>query len=118
MDVARSTAWGAIAAAISLFAVIGFLQDLLPHNSYNWYAAAAIVGVAAAAILAIPPHSAARALLVLASLTIVSFLISYDVLDFMVDPIMAADWPIAIVAMLLALWLLVGVFAILVLDDE
>ena len=116
LEVAQSIAWSAVAASGAYLAVMGFLHDLFPNNSHNWGIAAAIVVGAAGLIIAFPRGSLGRALLTLASLTIASFLISYVVLDALMDPIMRADWPIAIVAMLLALWL-ARLFAILVFDE-
>lgn len=117
LAVARTAALGAIAAVVALVAVGAFLNDLFPHNWLNWVVAAAIVAGAAGSIIAFRRDSFGRALMWLGSLTVVSFLIIYDVLDALIDPFMRADWPVAIVALLLVLWLQ-DVLAILVFDDE
>jgi hypothetical protein len=115
LEVARSAAWRVLTIAVAVCAGMVFLDDLFPHHSLSWDVATSTVAAAAGAIIAFP--RANRALLELACLTALSFLIIYDVLDVLVDPIMVADWPIIIIAMLLASWL-VGVFGILVFADE
>jgi ubiquinone/menaquinone biosynthesis C-methylase UbiE len=102
--VARSGAWGAAASAAAMFAVMAFLNDLFPYHWLNWAVAAAIVAGAAGAIMAFRKESVGRALMWLGSLTVLAFLILYVVLDALIDPFMLADWPVAIVAMLLVLW--------------
>jgi hypothetical protein len=94
-----------MAAAVALLATMEFLSDLLPPDRMNWAVAAAIVAGAAGAIIAFPRDSVGRALGWLASLTLLSFLIIYDVLDALIDPFMRPDWPVAVVAALVVAWL-------------
>lgn len=117
LQAARSAAWMALAAVVAFFAVRSFLQNILPVSSGNSRIAAAAVAATAAALIAFPRRSLGRALLALASLTAVSFCISYDVVDRFLDPKIKPDWPLPIVAMVPVLWLL-PIFAILVFRKE
>jgi hypothetical protein len=101
--VARNAAWGVIAAAVAVLAMTEFLSDWFPHSRSDWVAALAIVGGAVAAIIAFPRDGVGRALTWLASLTLTSFLIIYDLLDALFDPLTRPDWPVAVVAVLLVL---------------
>jgi hypothetical protein len=117
LTVARTATWGSIAAAVGWVAVMAFLDDLFPNVWRNWAVAAAIVAGAAGAIIAFRRGSVGRSLMWLGSLTAVAALIVYVVLDFLIDPFMLADWPVAIAAILLVVWLQ-NMFAILAFDDE
>lgn len=114
---ARSAVWVAIAAAVSLLAITAFLNDRYPHDWRDWGVAGAIVVGAAGAIMAFRRDSLARALMWFASLALVTLLIIYDVLDALVDPFIEADWPIAVIAILLVIGL-ATVLGILISDDE
>ena len=114
---ARSAAWVAIALAVPLLAITAFLNDLYPRDWRDWGIAGAIVVSAAGAIMAFRRDSLARALIWFASLAVVSLLIVYDVLDALVDPFIDADWPIAVIAILLVVGL-ATVLGILISDDE
>jgi hypothetical protein len=115
--VARSTLWVAIAAAVSLAAIIAFLNDIYPHEWRDWAVAGAIVAAAAGAIMAFRRDSLARALMWFASLAVVTLLIIYDVLDALVDPFIEADWPVAVIAILLVIGL-ATLLGILISDEE
>lgn len=105
LQAARFAAWSAAAAAVAFFAVRALLIDLFPYHSGNSRLAAAVVAGAAAAILAFPKGSVGRALLALGSLMFVTFCISYDALDLLLEPVLEADWPIAVLAVLAGLWI-------------
>ena len=117
LQAARSIAWHALAAAVAFFAVRAFLHDMFPHASGTSRISAAVVAVTAAAIIAFPPGSVGRALLGLGSAAVVTFCIGYDALEFLFDDIVGPDWPIALVAVLVTLWL-VPVFAIFLFRDN
>jgi hypothetical protein len=117
LSVARSAIWTAIATAIALLAVIAFLRDQYPKDWTAWAVAGATVAGVAGAFIAFKRESLGRALLWLASLIVVAFLVIFDVLDAIVDPFIDADWPVAAMAVLLVIGL--GTFlSILVADDE
>jgi hypothetical protein len=107
----------ALAVAIPLVAFSAFLNDLFPNNWRNWAVAAAVVAGAIGAIIAFRQDSLGRAVIWLASLTVVTFLIIYDVLDALIDPFIEADWPVAVVAILLVLGL-GSLLGALISDDE
>jgi len=117
LQAAGSVVWNALAAAVAFFAVRAFLHDAFPDASGISRISAAVVAVTAAAIIAFPPGSLGRILLGLGSAAVVSFCISYDALEFLFDAIVGPDWPIALMAVLVALWL-VPVFAIFMFRDN
>jgi len=117
VTVARSAAWIAIAAAVPLIAIAAFLGDFLPLEWEDWAIAGAIVASVAGAIVTFRRDSFGRALTWFASLTVVALLIIYDVLDAIIDPFVKADWPVAVVAILLVAGL-GGFLTILIADDE
>ena len=97
-------ACNAAACTVAVLAIVAFLNELLAYNWLNWAVAAAIVTGVAATIGASRKNGVGRALLWVGSLTAIAFVILYVVLDALVDPFMLADWPVAIVVMLLVLW--------------
>ena len=101
---ARVVACNAAACTVAVLAIVAFLNELLAYNWLNWAVAAAIVTGVAATIGASRKNGVGRALLWVGSLTAIAFVILYVVLDALVDPFMLADWPVAIVVMLLVLW--------------
>jgi peptidoglycan/LPS O-acetylase OafA/YrhL len=115
--VARSAVWVAIAVAVSLLAIMAFLYDLYPRDWRDWGIAGAIVAGAAGAIVAFRRDSLARAVMWFVSLGVVAVLVVYDVLDALVDPFIEADWPIAVIAILLVIGL-ATLLGILISDDE
>jgi hypothetical protein len=115
--VARSAAWIAIAITVPLIAIGLFLRELLPFDWQDWAIAGAIVAGTAGAIVTLRRDSMARALVWFASLAIVALLVTYDVLDAAIDPFIAADWPVVIVAVLLVAGL-GSLLSILISDDE
>ena len=98
--VTRSTIWIAItvAVAVAFVAIAAFIRDLILHDWRYW----AIV---------------ARAMVWAGSLVIVLMLIAYDLLDSIIDPFIDADWPIAVVAILL-IFGLQSILSALVSDEE
>jgi hypothetical protein len=114
---ARPAASAVVAVAISLLAIALFLNDLFPRGWQDWAIAGTLVAGVSGAILALKRDSFARALMWLLSFTVVTLLLIYDVLDALLDPFIAADWPIAVAAVLLVIGLgtLLG---ILISDDE
>lgn len=115
--VARPVVWGAIAISLSLLAITAFLNDLRPHDWWDWAIAGTIVVGVAGAIVAFRRDSVGRALTWFVSLTLVTLLVIYDVLDVLVDPFIDADWPIAVIAALLVITL-ATLLGILISDDE
>ena len=113
----RSGAWVAFAVGVSLLAIGAFLRDLFPRDWSDWAVAVTIVAGVAGAIITFRRESMGRAFMWLLSLTVVTVLLIYDVLDALLDPFMTADWPIGVVAVLLVVGLgtLLGV---LISDDE
>lgn len=98
MSVARSAAWITIAIAVPLIAIAVFLGDLFALDWREWAIAGTIVAGMFGAIMTFRRDSMARALAWFASLAIVTLLLIYDVLDAIIDPFIAADWPISVVA--------------------
>ena len=105
LQAARFAAWSAVAATVAFFAVRALLIDLFPYHSGNARLAVVVVAGAVAAILAFPRGSVGRSLLALGSLMFVTFCISYDALDLLLEPVLKADWPIAVLAVLAGLWI-------------
>lgn len=117
VSVARSVIRTAIAVVIPLLAVVAFLMDQYPQDWTAWAVAGTIIAGVAGAFIAFKRESLGRALMWIASLIVVTFLIFFDVLDAIVDPFIDADWPVAVIAVLLVIGL--GTFlSILVADDE
>ena len=110
VSVARPALWVAVCVAVAFLAIAAFLNDLGPRGWHDWAAAGTIVAGAAGAIVAFRRDSLGRALIWFVSLALMALLIIYDVLDALVDPFMAADWPIAVIAIVLVvgLWTLLG----------
>ena len=115
--VPRNAVWPAIAIALGLLAIAGFVHDLGFRELRSWEVAALLVGGATIALLTLPKESLARALVGYISITASAFLIVYDVLDMMLDPVMKADWPIAILATLVTWGLDAALFGV-DLDDD
>jgi peptidoglycan/LPS O-acetylase OafA/YrhL len=115
--VVRSAAWMAFGIGIALLAIAAFLNDRSPHAWQDWAVAATIVAGISGAIVMFKPDSMGRSLMWLLSLSIVTLLLIYDVLDALLDPFMQADWPIGVVAIVLVV--AIGVLLdILISDDE
>ena len=113
----RNVLWPAIAIALGLLATAGFLRDLGLRGLHSWELAALLVAGAAIALLTLPRDGLARALVALVAAIAAAFLIAYDVLDTLLDPVIKADWPIAALAAVL-IWALGSVlFAIDPEDD-
>ena len=98
----------AIAIALGLLSVAVFLRDLGVRGLGDWEVAALLVTGAAFALLMLSRESLARELLWLISMASLAFLILYDLLDALLDPLMQADWPIAAFALILiCAWIIV-----------
>jgi hypothetical protein len=117
LAVARSAVWVTAVIAISLLAVSVFLNDLYPRVWRDLGAAGVIVVGATGALFTFRRDSLGRALMWFVSLTIVTLLRIYDVLDALADPFIDADWPIAVIAILLVIGL-GTILGILISDDE
>ena len=114
---ARKAIWVVAALAVSLAAIMAFLTDQFPRDWRDWTVAGVIVAGAAGALASFRRYSLGRALMWFVSLAVVTLLIIYDVLDALIDPFVEADWPIAVIALLLVVGL-GTVLGILVSDDE
>ena len=115
--VARSAIWVAAALAVSLAAILVFLDDQYVRDWRSWSLAGVMVVGAAGAIVSFRRYSLGRAVMWFVSLTIVTLLIIYDVLDALIDPFVEADWPVAIIALLLVVGL-GTMMGILISDDD
>jgi ubiquinone/menaquinone biosynthesis C-methylase UbiE len=98
---ARSTVWTITAIAVAIVVVTAFLWDLVFHDWRSWAIAVSLVLGIAGANLALKQGQPARTMVCVGSLAIVTLLLIYDVVDAIIDPFMEADWPVAIVAVLL-----------------
>jgi hypothetical protein len=117
MSIARTAAKGFIVTAVAVLAITEFLSDLFPRYGSEWAVAILVVVSTAGAIAAFRRDSVGRAFMWLASLTLLSFLTIYDVLDALLDPFLRSDWPVAAIAALLVAWL-ESALIILVFADE
>ena len=84
--------------AVGLLCTEGFLRDLGETGWRPWEFALVPVMAAAIAVLALPKSSFARTAVVACSMILAAFFIVYDAVDLLLDPIMAADWPVAALA--------------------
>lgn len=114
---ARSAAWIIVGVAVPLVAIAAFLRDQFPVDWPDWAIAGTIVAGMAGAILAFRRDSMGRALLWLVSLAVVTLLLVYDALDAIIDPFVEADWPVAVVAIVLVVGL-GSLLGILISDNE
>ena len=94
----RNFFWPALAISIGLLCTEGFLRDLGETGWRPWEFALVPVMAAAIAVLALPKSSFARTAVVACSMILAAFFIVYDAVDLLLDPIMAADWPVAALA--------------------
>ena len=94
----RNLVWPALATVTSLLCAEYFLRDLGETGWRPWELAAIPVAVAAIALLALPKSSLARTAVLAFTMILAAFFIVYDVVDLLLDPFMAADWPVAAVA--------------------
>ena len=94
----RDVLWPAIWIAGGLLATVGFFRDMeLPGLLSVGIAVAMITGTTIV-VLMLPRESVVRALIWCGSVLVSAFLIIYDLLDALLDPLIYADWPIAIFA--------------------
>ena len=113
----RSAAWHAAAIAIPIVAIFVFLRDLATPNWSAWVLPPLLVVAFYGAVSSIRRDALARSVLWLAALLALAFVSIYDILDTILDPIIASDRLIGMIAALavLGLWSLLG--TLISLDD-
>ena len=97
----RALLWPAIAAGLGLLATAGFLLDRGLRELRAWPIAGLVVSGAVIALLILPRNGVARIIVVVGAAIAAGFLMLYDVLDVLLDPVLSADWPIAVLATVL-----------------
>ena len=104
----RDVLWPSVWIATGLLATVAFFRDMeLPGLQSLGIAVAMITGTTTV-VLMLPRESITRALIWFGSVLVSAFLIIYDVVDAILDPIVHADWPIAI----FAIAMVIGVAAV------
>lgn len=113
----RDALWPAIWIAAGLLATVGFFHDLGLPGLQSWVIAVAMITGTTIVVLMLPRESIARALIWFGTVLVSAFLILYDVLDAILDPLIYADWPIAGVAIAVVMGLTAALF-VMVTDDD
>ena len=113
----RDARWPAIGIAVGLLAIVGFLHDLGIRHLESWAIAAAMVAGTAISVLVLPREGLPRALIWFGAVLVAAFLILYNVLDAILDPLIRADWPIAGLSIALILGLETALTIIVSNDD-
>jgi drug/metabolite transporter (DMT)-like permease len=109
--------WVGAALAVSTVAIVVFLLD----RSVAIWSAVGLAGISMAgvilAVVASRDHIMVRGVILLAALVAAALLVVYDLLDAVMDMLVEADWPVAIVSAVLVL-MLGTVMTVLVSDEE
>lgn len=104
-------------AILALGAIWVFLVDILKTDWIAWGAPPLLVMVFWGTLQKIRPGSFARAALWFLAILIVAFVTIYDVLDFILDPIMRSDVPIAAATLLVLAGLWSKLSALITLEE-
>ena len=100
-----------------MIAIIAFLRDRAIAGPSALAVATSVVLGFSLAVFASRNHIMVRGAIWLISLGLISLLVIYDFLDAMMDLLVEADWPVAVVSALLVLMLGI-VMTVLVSDEE